>query len=56
MEDKKAAIRQEVWRRLASSPGVIPPFPGQGRAAERLRALPEYKAVSYTHLTLPTKA
>lgn len=55
MEDKKAAIRQEVWRRLASSPGVIPPFPGQGRAAERLRALPEYKEAT-TVMVPPDKA
>lgn len=55
MEDKKAEIRQEVWRRLTSPPGVIPPFPGQGRAAERLRALPEYREAT-TVMVPPDKA
>ncbi len=41
-EDRKAEIREEIWRKLGSH-GLIPPFEGAGRAAERLRGLDEYK-------------
>ena len=47
--DQKGRLREEVWRKmreggLCPSPeGSIPTFPGQGRAAERLRKLPEYR-------------
>lgn len=41
-KDTKAEIREGIWRKLGA-PGLIPPFEGAGRAAERLRRLPEYR-------------
>jgi 5-formyltetrahydrofolate cyclo-ligase len=46
---EKQAIREEVWRRMAREGlyvdphGRIPPFPGQNKAAERLRRTTLYK-------------
>ena len=46
---EKQAIREEVWRRMAQEGfhadpyGRIPPFPGQNKAAERLRRTSLYK-------------
>jgi 5-formyltetrahydrofolate cyclo-ligase len=39
----KASIREKVWEKLGFH-GLIPPFEGAGKAAERLRGLPEYKS------------
>lgn len=40
----KERIRNEVWARMGpTSHGAIPTFPGQNRAAERLRHLPCYQ-------------
>lgn len=41
-DDQKARIREEVWAKLGHH-GLIPPFEGAGRAAERVRYLPEYR-------------
>lgn len=41
-KERKAGIREEVWAKLGHH-GLIPPFEGAGRAAERVRFLPEYK-------------
>jgi 5-formyltetrahydrofolate cyclo-ligase len=46
---EKQAIREEVWRRIAQEGlhedpyGRIPPFPGQNKAAERLRRTALYR-------------
>jgi 5-formyltetrahydrofolate cyclo-ligase len=46
---EKQGIREEVWRRMAQGGlygdpyGRIPPFPGQNKAAERLRRTTLYK-------------
>ncbi len=47
--NEKQAIREEVWRRIAQEGfhadpyGRIPTFPGQNKAAERLRRTTNYK-------------
>lgn len=46
---EKQAIREEIWRKMAQEGfhadpyGRIPPFPGQNKAAERLRRTSPYK-------------
>lgn len=42
LTELKKRIREEVWAKLGFH-GLIPPFEGAGKAAERLRFLPEYK-------------
>ena len=42
-EDPKARIRERIWQRFGFH-GLIPPFEGVGKAAERLRYLPEYRS------------
>lgn len=38
----KRRIRKEIWEKMGFY-GLIPPFEGAGKAAERLRYLPEYR-------------
>jgi len=42
-EDLKAKIREMIWQKFGFH-GLIPPFEEGGRAAERLRYLPEYRS------------
>ena len=54
--EKKAGMRREAYDRRAAQENKDEV---SAKACERFMALPEYEsanAVSYTHLTLPTKA
>jgi 5-formyltetrahydrofolate cyclo-ligase len=42
----KASIREEIWGASPAAEGSIPTFPGQNKAAERLRGLAIYQKAS----------